>query len=688
MSGSAGGNRIPREAVENTVKDYTNKVLSKFPGFKKAKVTGSYNTSNKQDFGDIDLIVQIEGKDKKQIKLDLAKFLSSLSDSEIVPFKSDKYKGKKTLNSGELVTILYPITGMEGQYVQIDNIISISEEEAEFKNTFLDYPADIQGLLLGLTKVICLEEDPKDIFRRLSINNVPELIEGQEYEFNLSSQGLTLRIVTLTPDFKETDRTEVWKSSNWSVIKKLFQNFNIDSDFNTLLKDLSSKIKNPRSKNRIKGIFKSMVSVKSGEVGTPKGDSKVKSLDDVDKLLEGKLCKGLVRELIAPFLFESTDGYNETIAFIPGGYKPPTLAHFHIVDEVSKRPEIDKVEVLIGHKERDGFTKEQSLEIWGIYKKYLNDKVEIKLSSSPAPIKEIIDTVKANPQNYYILVFGRAEDAERFKSAKAYPNTKVINFKDINNVSGTKAREAILSNNFNNLQRYLPTELTDEERKKIWKISTGKQIKEDKIPGGLAAGKTLEDIARHHDEKGYYDVEDFISTLKIQLEKGIKVEMEHTTSKAVAKEIAMDHLWEDPAYYTHLEKIELKESQETISEFEEALLSLIKYMIDQGMDIKPLPKINIINDDEENAFKLLGRTAYYDPNDCSITLYTLDRHPKDILRSFSHEMIHRQQDNEDRLQKVDTTNTNEDGPLKELEEEAYLKGNMIFRNWEDSLKND
>jgi hypothetical protein len=50
-------------------------------------------------------------------------------------------------------------------------------------------------------------------------------------------------------------------------------------------------------------------------------------------------------------------------------------------------------------------------------------------------------------------------------------------------------------------------------------------------------------------------------------------------------------------------------------------------------------------------------------------------------------MIHRIQDNENRLGNVNTTNTNEDGDLEELEKEAYLKGNMTFRNWEDSVKN-
>jgi hypothetical protein len=41
-----------------------------------------------------------------------------------------------------------------------------------------------------------------------------------------------------------------------------------------------------------------------------------------------------------------------------------------------------------------------------------------------------------------------------------------------------------------------------------------------------------------------------------QLEMGIKVEMEHTTHKEIAKRIAMDHLAEIPDYYTRLAQME------------------------------------------------------------------------------------------------------------------------------------
>jgi hypothetical protein len=41
-----------------------------------------------------------------------------------------------------------------------------------------------------------------------------------------------------------------------------------------------------------------------------------------------------------------------------------------------------------------------------------------------------------------------------------------------------------------------------------------------------------------------------------QLEMGIEIEMEHTKSREMSKLIALDHLYEDPNYYTKLKKME------------------------------------------------------------------------------------------------------------------------------------
>jgi hypothetical protein len=116
------------------------------------------------------------------------------------------------------------------------------------------------------------------------------------------------------------------------------------------------------------------------------------------------------------------------------------------------------------------------------------------------------------------------------------------------------------------------------------------------------------------------------------------------------------------------------------------IAKLTKHMIDKGENILPLPKLILRNGNKENAKDFLGKTAYYDPNTQTIVLYTEGRHPKDLIRSYTHEIIHHIQNLENRLNNISTTNTNEDDHLDKIESEAYLNGNMIFRNWTDSLK--
>ena len=87
----------------------------------------------------------------------------------------------------------------------------------------------------------------------------------------------------------------------------------------------------------------------------------------------------------------------------------------------------------------------------------------------------------------------------------------------------------------------------------------------EELEGGLADNKSLIQIAKKHDAKGYYHIKDMMKALKRQLEMGVKIEMEHTDSLEKAKEIAMDHLWEDPSYYTKLKKVEAKETDTSSS---------------------------------------------------------------------------------------------------------------------------
>ena len=94
--------------------------------------------------------------------------------------------------------------------------------------------------------------------------------------------------------------------------------------------------------------------------------------------------------------------------------------------------------------------------------------------------------------------------------------------------------------------------------------------------------------------------------------------------------------------------------------------------------------------DPENGQKMLGKTAYYDPSEYSITLYVDNRHPKDIMRSISHELVHHAQNCRGDLSNLSVAGeqgyAQKDSHLREMEREAYEKGNMVFRDWEDGVK--
>ena len=101
------------------------------------------------------------------------------------------------------------------------------------------------------------------------------------------------------------------------------------------------------------------------------------------------------------------------------------------------------------------------------------------------------------------------------------------------------------------------------------------------------------------------------------------------------------------------------------------------------------PKM-FLKQDEENAKNPLGRTAYYDPEQMSITLYITGRHPKDVMRSLAHELVHHTQNCNgmfDNVGSVGEGYAQNDEHLREMEREAYEQGNLCFRDWEDSIKN-
>ena len=330
---------------------------------------------------------------------------------------------------------------------------------------------------------------------------------------------------------------------------------------------------------------------------------------------------------------------NEVIALYAGGFKPPTAGHFAVVEEALKQyPEIDKLIVLVGSGVRDGIEQAESIITWEIYQNYLPMKVEIQAATKP-PIGAVYSYAKNNPEDTVYWILGARDGNDEDLSDIASRTTSIDKAEDkYNNVrvkiittpdagmSGTNARKALLSGDKEAFLKFLPSQV--EEKEEIFNILRP-AVKETSNPDdGKAA----------------------------PFGSGYKPLNEHSMGNSI--------------------------------DILPKLAELTQHMIDKGYNIEPLPGLTLIDDDISNAEDFLGKTAYYDPNTQAIVLYTHGRHPKDIARSYAHEMIHHIQNLEGRLGDITTTNTQEDDKLNDLEAEANLKGTMTFRNWTDSLNKD
>ena len=306
----------------------------------------------------------------------------------------------------------------------------------------------------------------------------------------------------------------------------------------------------------------------------------------------------------------------KVVAVYGGGFKPPTSGHFEVVKQALKEnPSIDEFIILIGGKERDGISPEESLLIWDIYKQYLSIKVRIELSPKP-PIQSIYNYAKEHPEEEVLWIIGAREGndddfkdiSSRTTSLDKYPNMDLRIVVTQGGVSGTAARNASKIS-LEKLKPMLPSKLSNEEVEEVFNIISNK---------------------------------------------------------------VQEVLTENASYSQQIDVVD-------------KIAQLTNHMIDKGMNIEPLPSMEFIDGDSSNAKDFFGKTAYYDPNRQHIVLYTEGRHPKDIVRSYAHEMIHHIQNLEDRLGDIAGTDTTSDEHLDKLEQEANLRGTMTFRNWTDSL---
>jgi hypothetical protein len=446
----------------------------------------------------------------------------------------------------------------------------------------------------------------------------------------------------------------------------------------------------------------------------------------------------LVKEIVKNLLSEEEK--QQTTALYAGGFKPPTAGHFEVVQEALKQnPEIDEFIIFIGAKERDGVSQDESLLIWEVYNKYLPFKVKIVPTSIP-PVKAVYDFAKNHPTREILWILGAREDNEqdftdigsRTKSITNYPNIEARTIITKGGVSGTAARNASKVS-FEKFEPFVPSVLTPEEKQEVYQIVSGKiqenvesikyttpkfeeewkearrypefkRLGKDKWIELAKNGKPVTIISAKDINNTDADKPELFKTLNPEKQARALAQLEAGNVEMPIVALYSDGYKELLAGNTRLTAMMAQNGEATVWQFnvpdelnenasysqhidvKQKIKELTQHMLQKGMNISPLPKVVFKHGDAENAKQFLGKTAYYNPETMEIVLYTEGRHPKDIVRSFSHEMIHHIQNLENRLGNIATTNTQEDDHLNDLEAEANLNGTMTFRNWTDSLQ--
>lgn len=396
------------------------------------------------------------------------------------------------------------------------------------------------------------------------------------------------------------------------------------------------------------------------------------------------------------------------VALYPGAFKPPHRGHFEVVKkllngthggklydkdtaaqvatsslqgESDNVDPINKVVIFIGGKDRNGISPDISKAIWDIYKKYLGN-VELYYQVAN-PMQNASAYAKKRPDEKFYAVTGiRGEedlvDLRRITSFKNRENVQGLVFAAPGGVRATDLRKAVLSGNLDQVLDFFPKELKREEILKIVNMLKESIIsevmkekvddlfdtwfKEDISEGSSGTPTAPRSVMKSADREKLINL---YNRIRHQNETdGVKITFQN------------DHI-----------RVSLEdEGEQRGFDYTPYMASILEYMLDEGMNIKPLPEVKVRKDVSESEH-FFGRTAYYDPNENTIVLYTQSRHPKDVMRSFTHEMVHHIQNIEGRMGDIQTSNTNESDALLELEKEAYLVGNITFRNWEDKTKN-
>ena len=195
---------------------------------------------------------------------------------------------------------------------------------------------------------------------------------------------------------------------------------------------------------------------------------------------------------------------NKITTLFPGGFKPLTGAHLALAQRYAELPNVDRVILLIGPKDRDGITREKTMEMFNLLNS--NPQIEIQPTQFNSPIMAAYEYLFALPQdatgNYAMAASSKGDDYVRTKdfvsnvdkyrtvgdkSGRTIPqgvnatelsvDVDPLTYRDGQPISATTVRHAIQNGNYELFRASYP-EQSDAEVRNVWQILN--QVQESK----------------------------------------------------------------------------------------------------------------------------------------------------------------------------------------------------------------
>ena len=192
---------------------------------------------------------------------------------------------------------------------------------------------------------------------------------------------------------------------------------------------------------------------------------------------------------------------NKITVLFPGGFKPLTGAHLALAQRYAEHPEVDRVILLIGPKEREGITRDKTIELFNILNS--NPNVEIQPTEFNSPIMAAYEYLFALPEDatgrYAMAASTKGDDYVRTKdfvpnvdkyvtigdkkgrrmpygldATELSVDVDPLTYKNGEPISATIVRNSIVNDDYETFRASYPNN-NDAEVKNAWQILKGVQ---------------------------------------------------------------------------------------------------------------------------------------------------------------------------------------------------------------------